>query len=879
MDLDKSTYDPKDYESRLYDFWLENGFFNADRNSDKKPYTILMPPPNVTSPLHMGHGAGYTMQDIFIRWKRMSGYEACWLPGTDHAGIATQMMVEKDLAKEGKTRQQVGREEFLKRLWDWKEVNGGKIIEAFKVMGFSCDWNRLAFTMDEDLSEAVRKIFVDLFEGGYIYRGERLVNWDPVLKTALSDDEVENKEVNGHIWHLRYPIKGEAGHLTVATTRPETMLGDTALAVHPDDERYKHLIGKSVIVPLVEREIPIVGDEYVKSEFGTGCVKVTPAHDPNDFEIGKRHNLPFIDIMNDDATLNDNVPASYRGLDRFVARKQLIKELKSLDLFEEEKAYKNTVPHSERSKAVIEPRLSKQWFVKMTDLAKPALDAAKSGELKFHPDLWKKTYFNWLENIQDWCISRQLWWGHRIPIWECSDCGEYTTGMQDPSACGKCGSSQIKQDEDVLDTWFSSWLWPLSPFGWPDDSADLKHFYPTDVLVTAPEIIFLWVARMVMVGLHTKGEIPFKHVYLTATVCDKQGKKFSKTLGNGIDPFELIETHGTDATRFTAVHLAPLGARIKMAKEDFDMGARFVNKLWNAARFLLKQLPKGFSPSALSELNLGRADQWLIDEFSQVAKRVDQNLENFRLNDAVDQVYHFIWGSFCDWGIEAAKASLEDEASKQKSLSVLIYALDGALRLASPVMPFITEEIWQKLPNHPDWDRPKSLVVASFPKGEIRYGEQADQWRRVQEVISAIRSVRSQSAIAPKQRLKATIKTSREWSEVFEAEKGEISRLAKLESCIVATGEVATAKSLVAVGRDFEVHIEAEGLIDIEAEKKRIESEVSRIEKIVSGISKKLGNKSFVDRAPQEIVQQNREQLANLDSQLTSLRKNLEGLA
>lgn len=878
-----SVYDPKQYENKIYRFWEEGGFFNANPKSGKKPFTILMPPPNVTSQLHMGHGAGYTMQDILIRWKRMCGYDALWLPGTDHAGIATQMMVEKALEAKGVSRQQLGREEFTKRLWQWKEKYGGIILDQFRKMGFSCDWSRLAFTMDPQLSQAVRQIFVQLYEEGLIYRGERLVNWDPALQTAISDDEVENREVNGYLWHLKYPIEGKDEFIIVATTRPETMLGDTAVAVHPDDERYKHLIGEKVRLPLTDRLIPVISDSYVKSEFGTGAVKITPAHDVNDFEIGRRHKLPFIDIMNPDGSLNNKVPEQFRGKDRFVARKEIIKALKELDFFEKEQSYRHTVPHSERSKQPIEPRLSLQWFVRMQELAAPAITAAKEGKLNFYPDLWKKTYLHWLENIQDWCISRQLWWGHRVPIWYCRDCNATMTGMEDPTSCKECHSNALHQDEDVLDTWFSSWLWPISPFGWPNETHDLAHYYPTDVLVTAPEIIFLWVARMVMVGLKTRGEIPFRDVFLTITVCDKQGRKFSKTLGNGIDPLEVIEAHGTDAVRFTPLHLSPLGGRVRMAIEDFEVGARFVNKLWNAARFLLNHLEDGFQPEKISPEKIDLPGKWLLDEFATAAEKIDRGFAQYRMNDAVDAMYQMIWLAFCDWGLEAAKGTLQEGTTEQKktTLSVLLYILDGVLRLASPVIPFVTEEIWQKLPHHPDWDRPKSLVIASFPDSSklIRFKEEGELWRRIQTLIGGIRSVRSQANILPKAQLDAHVKCDAQLVEICKIADADIRRLAGLKSLCYGENTVRPGLSLVDVGRGYETYVPAAGLIDIEKEQKRLKAEIERIKKIVVGLDGKLSNRSFIDRAPSEVVADTSAQRDNLKTQLIGLERSLEALS
>ena len=877
-----SSYDPKLYESKLYDFWLHHHLFHAEQDPSRKPYTILMPPPNVTSYLHMGHGTGYTMQDMLVRWKRMQGFNAMWLPGTDHAGIATQMMVEKSLAEAGESRQSLGRERFNIKLWEWKDKYGGMILEQFRSMGFSCDWDRLSFTLDPQLSIAVRRIFVDLFEAGLIYRGERLVNWDPVLKTALSDDELESKEIHSSLWHFKYPVEGTDAFITVATTRPETMFGDTAVAVHPDDERYQAFVGKQVRLPLVGRLIPIVADTYVKSEFGTGAVKITPAHDPNDFELGKRHNLANIDIMTDAGAMNDLVPEKFRGLDRFVARKEVVRAMRELGLLDKEEAYKTTVPISERSKEIIEPRLSKQWYVSMKSLATPAVAAANDGTLRFHPDLWKKTYLHWLENIQDWCISRQLWWGHRIPIWYCDQCHEHTTGMTDPSVCKHCSSSEIHQDEDVLDTWFSSWLWPLSPFGWPEKSNDLDYFYPSDALVTAPEIIFLWVARMVMVGLKVRGEVPFKDVFLTPTVCDKQGRKFSKTLGNGIDPLAVIAEHGTDAMRFTAVQLAPIGGRTRMAVEDFEAGGRFVNKLWNASRFLLGHVQADLALKPLNHAELDLASKWLLTELSLAAGRIDKALSTYRLNEAADQIYHLIWGGFCDWGLEAAKNTLAgaDPAAKQRVVSVLVYVLDGILRLASPVMPFVTEEIWQKLPHHPDWDRPVSLTIAAYPKQETlpQFPAEAEQWRSVQDLVAAVRSARSQAGVPPKTPLNTWVRTTSELATLFNGASADIKRLAVIDQFNAGPDLSRPGQCLVAIGRGYEAYIPADGLIDIAKERTRLSTEVGRLEKILKGLEAKLGSASFASRAPADVLEQTTQQRDNLNMQLASLRANLEAL-
>lgn len=878
------TYDPKEFEKKWYDFWIKNKFFEAPVDSTKKPYTILMPPPNVTSQLHMGHGTTYTIQDILVRWKRMQGYNALWLPGTDHAGIATQMMVEKAIQRdEGKTRHDIGRPEMLNRLHAWKDKYGGMITEQFRSLGFSCDWSKEAYTMDPKLSKAVRAIFVKLFEDGLIYRGERLVNWDPALKTAISDDEIETIEMNATLWHFNYPVLELPGeHIAIATTRPETMLGDTAVAVNPTDERYQHLIGKHVTLPFTGRKIPIIADDYVAADFGTGCVKITPAHDANDFEMGKRHKLPMINVMNEDATMADNVPERFRGLDRFVARKEIVKGMKELGLYLKDETHRNAVPHSERSKAIIEPRLSLQWFVKMRELAGPAIEAANREEVRFHPALWKKTYLHWLENIQDWCISRQIWWGHRLPIWYCKKCDAVTTGMEDPTACSKCGHHDLKQDEDVLDTWFSSWLWPISPFGWPEKTKELQYFYPTDTLVTANEILFLWVARMVMVGLRTTGEVPFKDVYMAATICDKQGRKFSKTLGNGIDPLDIIAKHGTDALRFTGVALSPMGGRVRMDAGDFEHGARFVNKLWNSARFLFRYTSQDAKLETIDRDRLDVASKWLLEEFARACEDTNRLFEQFRVNEAINRIYHFIWGAYCDWGLECAKESLTgtDQKAKAQTVSVLVYVFDGILRLMSPVMPFVTEELWHKLPKHPEWPAAKSLVVAEYPSGKtsLRFPDAADEWGQVQELIEGIRSTRAVANINPKDQLTVHMRCSEALAKTIHASVHLVKRLATLADLKAGPHVARPGQSLVAIGKGFEAYLPAEGLIDIAAEKKRLSSERDRVIKVISGLKAKLDNKSFVDRAPEEVLVQTKEQFANMTTQLKGLEQNLDAL-
>ena len=872
-----SRYNHTEYEKKWWQHWEEGGWFHGDeKDTSRESYTVLLPPPNVTDRLHMGHGLNSTIQDILVRWKRMDGFNCCWIPGTDHAGIATQMMVEKSLEKEGLSRKEMGREAFLQRCEDWKAHNGGVIIDQLKRLGASCDWDREAYTMNPVLSDAVRKIFVDLYEAGLIYRKERLVNWDPKLKTAISDDEVENKDETGKLWYFRYPLADdESQFMVVATTRPETLLGDTAVAVHPDDERYQHLIGKHVKIPFVDREVPIVADTHVKMEYGTGCVKVTPAHDPNDFEIGLRHNLPKINVMTEAGEINEICPA-YEGLDRYVARKQIVKDLDALGLLEKTESTKHAVPYSERGKVPIEPRLSMQWFVKMEELAKPAIAVLKEGKLQLHPQTAAKTYLHWMENIQDWCISRQLWWGHRIPIWYCQSCGEHMTGMEDPTACSHCGHHELKQDEDVLDTWFSSWLWPLSPLGWPEETQDLKTFFPTQVLVTAQDIIFLWVARMVMVSCFTKGEVPFKDVYFNSLVCDKDGKKFSKTLGNGIDPLEMIEQCGADAVRFTLMNLAPLGGRVKMSKSDFETGGRLVNKLWNAARFLQSHLPEG----QILDFDLEKLDSptaWLVYEFQETVRKVRLGLESYHINEASHALYQFIWRAYCDWGLEAFKESKQDP----QQISAMLYVFEGLLRLSAPFMPFVTEEIWSSLPAHPRWERPESLVIAKYPRVQEIAAvapECAARWERMQSMISGVRSVRSQAGVPPKESLDIVVRCDDDLSQIIESSQKWIQGLCGVHKIVAGQDVLVPAGSLIATGKGFSVYVPVGAWLDFEKEEKRLQSEILRIQKIVKGLEGKLSNENFVKRAPQEVIEKTKAQLENMGSQLEELNQNFKAV-
>ena len=878
----ETTYDHKAYEKKWWDHWQKGGWFQADAKSTQPPFTVLIPPPNVTARLHMGHGLNNTIQDIIVRWKRMQGYNCCWLPGTDHAGIATQMMVEKDLIEKGMTRQKLGRNAFVKKCVEWKEVNGGVIIDQLKRLGASCDWSREAYTLNPKLSRAVRYLFVEMFDKGLIYRGKRLVNWDPVLKTAISDDEVVSQEVSGNLWSINYPLSDGSGYLTVATTRPETLFGDTAVAVHPRDERYTQLVGKFINIPIVGRKIPIIADPYVKSEFGTGCVKITPAHDPNDFAIGERHQLAAINIMNEDATLNDNCPKEFQNLDRFDARKKVVQSLKQLNLLEATEPTKHAVPYSERSKVPIEPRLSLQWYVKMKDLAQPAIDAAVSGELKFFPASWQKTYLHWLENIQDWCISRQLWWGHRIPIWYCSSCGGISTAIHDPLECAHCASKDIYQDEDVLDTWFSSWLWPLSPFGWPQETADLKAFFPSNVLVTAPEIIYLWVARMVILGLFTRASLPFKNVYFNATICDKQGRKFSKTLGNGIDPLKLIERYGADSVRYTCVSLAPLGGRVKLSESDFEGGHRFINKLWNAHRFLLGKIDRDETIEPLENERLDLPSKWLIHELKECSEQINRFLSSYQINEATETLFRLAWRVYCDWGLESAKESIStaersQESPRGQSLSALVFVLEGVIRLASPFIPFLSEEIWHNLPHHPNWKRPESLVIAAYPRYEDipDYQKEADEWRKIQTLICQVRSARTQAKVPPRDRLTIWIRSEGDFLSLVHHCEAWICSLAGVKEIRTGTNLSRPKQAIVAVGSCWTLFTPVGDYLDFQAERVRLQSEFSRIDKIVSNLRGKLESKNFLTRAPKEVVDKTRLQHDNMVGQLRSLKENL----
>ena len=734
---------PAQYEPRITALWQKQQCFTTPPDHDSPAvYTILMPPPNVTSSLHMGHGTGYTLQDWLVRWQRMRQGVAAWIPGLDHAGIATQMMVEKQLLAEGTNKHELGRAAFIERTKAWKAKFGHRILDQFTAMGFSCDLSQLAYTLDEQCSYGVRYAFAKLYAQGLIYRGERLVHWDPSLQTALGDDEVENHQITGALYELRYPLQDGSGHIVVATTRPETMFGDVAVAVNPHDERYQALIGTQVIIPLSGRTIPIIGDEYVKVDFGTGALKITPAHDDNDYLIGQRHGLPAITIFDDQARLCGEVPQEFTGLERFTARKAIIAALKTAGYYQGSQSYTYSAPHSSRSQCLIEPKLCSQWFVRMQAMAEQAATAARSGAITFHPPNWQKTWLYWLDHIRDWCVSRQLWWGHRIPVWTCASCSHEFSSIHDPTACERCGHSELSQEEDVLDTWFSSWLWPLSPFGWPHDTPELNRHYPSQVLVTGPDIIFQWVARMTMAGLTFKGALPFKDILFTPIVCDKQGRKFSKTLGNGIDPMDVIATFGADALRFTAAFIAPQGGRIKMAMNDFKVGQSFVHKIWQASRYVLGACQdQPIEPLANLKLSVWQAG--LLDDLARCAEETEQHLNAYNTHEAVRTLYQYSWNALCDWGIEACKSTLKrgQGADRAACVSVILYAHESALRLLHPLIPFVTEELWQHLPPHPDLPRRQALCVSSYPYQLPRYPEPAGQWELIKELSHKIRAM------------------------------------------------------------------------------------------------------------------------------------------
>ena len=869
-DLPK-TYDPKLVESAIYDMWMENDCFKAEPDPDKKPYSIVMPPPNVTGQLHMGHALDSTLQDILTRYKRMEGYSALWLPGTDHAGIATQIKVEEELrVKEGKTRYDLGREKFLERVWAWKEKYGSRIVEQQRKLGVSCDWSRSRFTMDEGCSRAVREAFCEMYDKGLIYKGSRIINWCPHCLTALSDAEVEYVDKPGHLWYIRYPLSDGSGDIVVATTRPETMMGDTGVAVNPNDEKFQHLIGKTCILPIMNREIPIVGDEYCEIGFGTGAVKMTPAHDPNDFEVGLRHNLDVIRVIADNGTINEN-GGKYNGMDRYECRKALVKDLEEQGYLVKTEPYSHNVGTCYRCHNDVEPLISAQWFVKMKPLAEEAIRVVKDGTIKFVPERFSKTYLNWMENVHDWCISRQLWWGHQIPAWYCDECGHINVSREDPTKCEKCGCTHLTRDEDVLDTWFSSGLWPFSTLGWPDlDSEDLKYWYPTTDMVTGYDIIFFWVARMVVSGMEQMKKEPFKTVFIHGLVRDDKGRKMSKSLGNGIDPLEMAEKYGADALRFNLITGNSPGNDMRFYVEKCEAMRNFANKIWNASRYVLMNLTveeTGLPDAADLEIE----DQWVLTKLNTLIKEVTENMDAYELGVASAKVYDFIWDTYCDWYIELTKARLygENEKSKLAAQKVLVYVLDQFLRLLHPFMPFITEEIWQAIPHEG-----KFLMLADWPKYDesLNFGAEAAHMESVMNAIRSIRNRRAEMNVPPSK--KSTLYVVSDKGEIFRQGEGFICRLAYADKVIICENDPEGHENMVCVvTNDAKLYIPLEELIDFEKELARLEKEKANCLKQIAMFEGKLSNEAFVSRAPEKVVAEQREKLEKNRALLAQLEE------
>lgn len=874
-------YDASLIEDKWYHHWLDKNYFHSEPNPDKKPYVIVIPPPNVTGILTLGHVLNNTMQDILIRWRRMQGYEACWIPGTDHASIATETKVVNMLRHDGITKSGIGREKFLEHAFEWKQKYGGIIIEQLKKLGASCDWERERFTMDDGYYRAVLTAFVELYKKGYIYRGKRLVNWCPATKSAISDEEVIYQERESHLWYMRYPVKDSDDYIVVATTRPETMLGDTGIAVNPEDKRYRYLVGKKVVLPLVGREIPIFADDYVDKEFGTGAVKVTPAHDPNDFEMGQRHNLDVINIFNEDASLNGNVPDYLEGLDRFEAREVVIERLKAARLLEKIEDYTHKVGYSERGHVPIEPYLSEQWFMDMTKLVEPALEAVRSSRVKFHPAHWTKTYEHWMTNIKDWCISRQLWWGHRIPVYTCEKCGEIMVQVDAPKKCSACGHGHLKQDEDVLDTWASSWLWPFAVHSWPDDGADLKYYYPTNDLVTGPDIIFFWVARMIIAGQEFMGEVPFNNVYFTSIIRDAQGRKMSKSLGNSPDPLDLIEKYGADTLRFGIMLMAPKGQDILFSEDRLEIARNFMNKVWNASRFVLMNLDFEITADDLNPdkwVNLELADRWILHRMNETVKKFDVQLEKFGFNDAAWTLWDFIWSQFCDWYIEIIKIRMYEGTGEQKrqALSVAIFVLRTIMKLFHPYAPFITEEIWQqvKLADEPD------LIVADFPAADERFvSTDVDEMEFIQQIITQIRTIRSEMNVPPSKEITIIGRPmNAEQGARLERVAHYLKKLARVGELTLDMNAVKPKASATAVVEKMELFIPLEGLIDVDKEVARLEKEIAGKAGFINGLNKKLSNENFVNRAPADVVAAERQKLAQAEESLAKLEESLKSL-
>ncbi len=868
----EKIYDPASVEDRLYKFWVDGGYFHAEADPEKEPYTIVIPPPNITGQLHMGHALDETLQDILIRFRRMQGRSALWLPGTAHASIATEAKIVAAMAEEGLTKEDLGREKFLERAWEWKRKYGGRIVEQLKKLGSSCDWDRERFTLDEGCNKAVNEVFVRLYEKGLIYRGERIINWCPYCLTSISDAEVEYEESDGSFWHIRYPLSDNSAYLELATTRPETLLGDTAIAVNPNDDRYKSVIGKTVTLPLVNKEIPIVADEYVEMDFGTGVVKITPAHDPNDFEVGLRHNLPIINVFTEDAHINEN-GGKYVGMDRYEARKAIVADLDAGGYLVKVEPMHHNVGHCYRCHSTVEPRISMQWFVKMEPLAKPAIDSVRNGEIKFIPERFDKIYFNWMENIKDWCISRQLWWGHRIPAYYCADCGKVTVSADEVCKCSECGSTKITRDEDTLDTWFSSALWPFSTLGWPDETDDLKYFYPTNTLVTGYDIIFFWVARMIFSGLEYTGKPPFDTVLIHGIVRDAQGRKMSKSLGNGIDPLVEIEKYGADALRFTLATGNSPGNDMRYMPERVEASRNFANKLWNASRFILMNLDDEQRAATLPE-NLELEDKWVLSKYNRLVSDVSYNLDKFEIGVAVQKLYDFIWDVFCDWYIELCKVRLNGDDASRKAVAcdVLVYVMTGILKLLHPFMPFITEEIWQTLPHDGE-----SIMVSKWPEFDenLVFTDDEREFERIMNAIKAVRARRADMNVVPSKKAKVYVDTG--FVDTFKKGAVFFERLASASETEVGTN-LTVNDSVTIITEDAKMFIPLGELVDFEAERARLNKERDAVLKDIDFVNSKLNNPNFVNKAPVQVVEAQKEQLSRHMDRLAMIEEHLSAL-
>lgn len=875
------TYDPKDIEDRLYKKWEDNGYFHAEVDRSKKPFTIVMPPPNITGQLHMGHALDNTMQDILIRYKRMQGYNALWQPGTDHASIATEVKVIQALKEQGINKADLTREEFLEKCWDWRKEYGGRIVKQLRKLGSSADWQRERFTMDEGCSHAVQEVFTKLYKKGWIYKGSRIVNWCPVCKTSISDAEVEHEEQDGFFWHINYPVVGEEGRFVeIATTRPETLFGDTAVAVNPDDERYQDIIGKTLKLPCTDREIPVIADSYVDKEFGTGCVKITPAHDPNDFEVGKRHSLEEIVVINDDATMNEKA-GKYAGMDRYECRKALVEDLKEQGLLVKVVPHSHNVGVHDRCHTTVEPMIKQQWFVKMDEMIKPAVEGVKNGEIKLLPSRMDKTYFNWTDNIRDWCISRQLWWGHQIPVWYCDDCGKSSVSREDITECQHCHSKHIHRDPDVLDTWFSSALWPFSTMGWPDKTPDIQQFFPTSVLVTGYDIIFFWVARMMFMTCEFMKEIPFKNVFIHGLVRDSQGRKMSKSLGNGIDPLGVCEQYGADALRFTLVTGNTPGNDMRFYMERVEANRNFANKIWNASKFVIMNLGDFDETFIPEDKDLTLADRWILTSFNETVAKVTEDLDKFELGDAADAVYNFIWNSYCDWYIELAKKRLyqaESERDKHTVQYVLVYVLTHTLEMLHPFMPFVTEHLWQHLPHEGE-----SIIVAPWPKTQDKWNFPADAatMNTMMEAIKGIRNLRAESNVPMGKKAPVILAPATEdMAQTLKTYEDYFHTLAFADKVtLLGAGDAKPENAVVAVVPGIEVYLQLKDLIDVEKETARVQKEQEKLQKEIARLDKKLSNQGFLSKAPVAVVEKEKGKLADYQEKMAALTKRMEDLA